>query len=53
MADVTVELILQRAERFKPDRKIGTFLVNAAKLTSDGQEGVCSMYLLSWLSSAS
>jgi hypothetical protein len=47
MADITVEVILKRAERFKPDRKIGSFPVNAAQLTSDGKEGVCSMYLLS------
>ena len=44
MADVTLEVILKRAERFKPDRTIGSFLVNAAHLTSDGKEGVCGMY---------
>jgi hypothetical protein len=47
MADVTVEVILKRAELFKPDRSIGSFLVNTAQLTSDGQEGVCGMHLLS------
>jgi hypothetical protein len=47
MVDITVEVILKRTERFKPDRKIGSFLVNAAKLTSDGKEGICSMYLFS------
>jgi hypothetical protein len=47
MADFTVEVILKRAEWFQPDRKIGSFLINAAQLTSDGQEGVCGMYLLS------
>jgi hypothetical protein len=53
MADITVEVILRRAELFKPDRRIGSFLINAAHLTSDGQEGVCGMYLLSLPSSTS
>jgi hypothetical protein len=47
MADITVEVILKRAELFKPDRTIGSFLVNAAKLTSDGEEGICSMHYFS------
>ena len=44
MADITVEVILKRAERLKPDRTIASILVNAAQLASDGQEGVCSMH---------
>jgi hypothetical protein len=47
MADITVDVILKRVEYFKPDRKIGSFQINAAQLTSDGQEGVCGMDLLS------
>jgi hypothetical protein len=38
-----VEVILKK--RFKLDRKLGDFLVNATRLTS-GQEGVCGMYSL-------
>jgi hypothetical protein len=53
MADVTAEVILKRAERFKPDRTIGSFLVDAAQLTSDGEEGVCGMHSFSWPSSTS
>jgi hypothetical protein len=49
MADITVEVILKRTERFmiKLDRTIGSFLVNATQLTSDVEDGVCGMYLLS------
>jgi hypothetical protein len=47
MADITVEVILKRTERFmiNLDRTIGSFVINAAQLTSDGQEGLCGMYL--------
>jgi hypothetical protein len=38
-----VEVILKRAERFKPDREIGSFLINAAQLTSDRQGSVCGI----------
>ena len=44
MADITVEVILKRTARLKPDRTIASILVNAAQLASDGQEGVCSMH---------
>jgi hypothetical protein len=47
MVDVTVDVILKRAELFKPNRTIGRFLINAAQLTFDGHEGICGMYLLS------
>ena len=44
MAEITVEVILKRAERLKPDCTIARILVNVAQLASDGQEGVCSMH---------
>jgi len=45
VADVAVEVILKRPERYIPDRKLGKFLVNAAQLISGGQEGICGMFL--------
>jgi hypothetical protein len=53
MADVTVDVILKRAGLFKPDRTIGSFLIHAAQLTSDGEEGVCGMHSFSCPSSTS
>lgn len=41
MADVTIDVILKRAGLFKPDRTIGSFLIHAAQLTSDGEKGAC------------
>jgi hypothetical protein len=46
VADFAVEVILKRAERYIPDRKLGNFLVNAAELISGWQNGICGMYFL-------
>jgi hypothetical protein len=47
MADIAVDVVLKKAQLLKRDRKIGSFLVNAAQLASEGQEGIFGVYLLS------